>query len=179
MITGCYTLSRPETRWVFGDCAKGFWTLASPVIHPICHHDYSIYSSFPESCSPSRFMFPNFVLFHVSVLLCIFVPLVLFLFPEPRPDICPILGTLTWFPLILIHSEPHVCSSVWNQHWLSLELLIWTSEPSSVSCPKFEDSRRLVAQHISWSWVLAKHIEPQYALSSILAHNTGRLSYNK
>ena len=67
--------------------------------------------------------------------------------------------------LVLIRSDPHVCSSVWNRHWLSLELTIRTSEPSPVSCLKFEDSRRLVAQHISWSRVLAENIEPRYTLS--------------
>ena len=36
-------------------------------------------------------------------------------------------------------------------HWLSLELPVQTSKPLSVSRPKFEDSRCLVAQHISWS----------------------------
>ena len=51
----CYTLSRPKTHWVFGDCAMGFWTLTSPVIRSIHHHDYSIYSSSPEFCPPFAF----------------------------------------------------------------------------------------------------------------------------
>ena len=100
------------------------------------------------------FMFPFYFTFSF--------PLFYFHSLNPDSDMCPILITLTWFPSILIHSEPHVCFSVWNWHWLSLELLIQTSEPSSVSCLKFEDSRRLVAQHISWSQVLAEHIEPRY-----------------
>ena len=99
-------------------------------------------------------------------------PLFYFCSPNPDPDICPIPATLTWFSSIIICSEPHVCSSVWNRHWLSLELIIWTSKPSSVPHLKFEDSRRLVAQHISWSRVLAKHIEPQYALGPSPAHNS-------
>ena len=64
----CYTLSHPETCWVFGDHAMGCRTSASPVICSIRHHDYSVYSSFPKSCSSSRFMFLNFALFHVSEL---------------------------------------------------------------------------------------------------------------
>ena len=180
----CYTLSHPETCWVFGDHAMGCRTSASPVICSIRHHDYSVYSSFPKSCSSSRFMFLNFALFHVSelrfvscfwTLLCFMFPLYftflspLFYFcsPNPDPDICLIPATLTWFSSILIRSKPHVCSSVWNRHWLSLELLIQTSEPSPVSRLKFEDSRCLVAQHISWSQVLAEHIEPQYALGPV------------
>ena len=55
----------------------------SSILPSICHHDYSIYSSIPEFCPLSHFMFPNFALFHVSVLLRIFIPLVLFPFPEP------------------------------------------------------------------------------------------------
>ena len=55
------------------------------LFHSFCsvhHHVYTVYSSIPEFCSPPRFIFPNFALFHVSVLLHIFVPLVLF--SDPR-----------------------------------------------------------------------------------------------
>ena len=148
----CYTLSHPEAHWVFSDRTMGLGTSASSIILSICHHDYSVCSSIPEFHSPLRFTFLNFALFHVSILLCIFTPPCSIFVPQtPNPDICPILVTLTWFPLILIHSEPHVCSSIWNWNWLSLELLVRTSKPSSVSCPKFKDSRCLVAQHISQS----------------------------
>ena len=117
-------------------------------------------------------MFPIFVLFHVSVPIRNFRS-VLFLIPEPEPRPWHMPDSLypAMFSLVLIHSDPHVCSPVWNRHWLSLELTIQTSEPSSVSCPKFEDSRRLVAQHISWSRVLAENIEPRYALGPSPAHN--------
>ena len=98
-------------------------------------------------------------------------PLFYFRSLNPDPDICPFSATLTWFSSILICSEPHVCSSVWNWHWLSLKFIIWTSKPSPVSRPKFKDSRCLVAQHISWSRVLAEHIEPWYALGPSPAHN--------
>ena len=55
----CYTLSRPKTCQVFGDCTMGSGTSASSVILSICsicHYDYSIYSSIPEFCSPLHFM---------------------------------------------------------------------------------------------------------------------------
>ena len=149
----------------------GFGTSASPVIRSVHHHDYSVYSSFPESCPPLCFMCPNFVLFHVSVSLCIFIPLVLFLFPKPHSLYMPNFHYPDMFSLVLICSDPHVCSSVWNRHWLSLKLLIQTSEPLPAPRPKFEDSRCLVAQHISWSLVLTEHIEPWYALSPIPALN--------
>ena len=55
-----YALSCPETHQVFGDHAMGFWTSASPVIHSIHDHDYSVYSFFPEFCPP--------FVFHVSKL---------------------------------------------------------------------------------------------------------------
>ena len=78
-----------------GDHTMGCRTSASPVIHSVCHHDYSVYPSIPECRSPLRFMFPISVLFHVSVLIHIFV---LFYFqspsPNPDPDTCPILVTL-------------------------------------------------------------------------------------
>ena len=131
----CYTPSHPKTHWVFGDHAMGYKTSVSsiiPPIHSIHHHDYSIYSSIPEICSPSCFTFLNFTLFHVPVLLRIFVSLVLFLFPEPRPWYMP---DSRYPDMILFDTytfQPHVCSSVWNRHWLSLELLVQTSKPSSV-----------------------------------------------
>ena len=148
-----------------GDRTMGCRTSVSPVIHSVRHHDYSVYPSISEFRSPLRFMFPIFVLFHVSVLIRIFHS-VLFSIPEPepRPWHMPDSCYPDMFSLVLIRSDPHVWSSVWNQHWLSLELTIRTSEPSSVPRPKFEDSRCLVAQHISWSRVLAENIEPQYVL---------------
>ena len=91
--------------------------------------------------------------------------------PNPDPDICPILVTLIcslWYlyvPILMYVPQ----SETW--HWLSLELTVQTSEPSSASRPKFEDSRHLVAQHISWSRVLAENIEPRYALGPSPAHN--------
>ena len=118
-------------------------------------------------------MFPIFVSFHVPVLIHIFI---LFYFqspnPKPRPWHMPDSRYPDMFSLVLIRSDPHVCSSVWNRHWLSLELIVWTSEPLSVSHPKFEDSRRLVAQHISWSRVSAEHIEPWYTFGPSPAHNS-------
>ena len=66
----CYTLSHPEACRVFGDCTLGSGVLASPAIpflRSVRHHDYPIYSSIPEFCSPPCFMFLNFVLFHVSI----------------------------------------------------------------------------------------------------------------
>ena len=148
-----------------GDRTMGCRTSASPVIHSVHHHDYSVYPSVSEFRSPLRFMFPIFVLFHVSVLIRIFRS-VLFSIPkpEPRPWHMPDSRYPDMFSLVLIRSDPHVCSSVWNQHWLSLELTVRTSKPSSVPHLKFEDSRRLVAQHISWSRVLAENIEPRYTL---------------
>ena len=85
-------LSRSEACRVFGHCAMGYGTLASSVmlsIHSIRHHDYSIYSSIPEFCSPSHFMFLNFALFHVSILLRIFTPLFYFHSPNPWPWYMP------------------------------------------------------------------------------------------
>ena len=156
-----------------GDHTMGCRTSASPVIRSVHHHDYSVYPSVPEFRFPLRFMFPIFILFHVSVLIHIFRSvLISILKPQPQPWHMPDSRYPDMFSLVLIRSDPHVCSSVWNQHWLSLELTVWTSEPSSVSHPKFEDSRRLVAQHISWSQVLAENIEPRYALGPSLAHNT-------
>ena len=84
----CYTLTRPKTRQVFGDCAMGYGTLVSSTILSTCsvhHHVYSVYSSIPEFHSPSRFMFLNFTLFHVSILLRIFTPLFYFRSPNPQP----------------------------------------------------------------------------------------------
>ena len=84
--------------------------------------------------------------------------------PNPDPDICPFLVTLIcslWYlyvPILMYVPQSEIdidCPS--NS----------LSEPPnlrSVSRPKFEDSRRLVAQHISWSRVLTKNIEPRYAL---------------
>ena len=159
--------SHPETRQVFSDCILGSGISASSTILFICyirHHVYSVYSSTPKFHSPMCFMFPNFALFHVSVLLHIFTPLFYFHSPNPDPDICLILVTLTCSSSILIHSKPHVYSSVWNRHWLSLELLVRTSEPLSAPRPKFKDSRHLAVQHISWSQVLTKNIVSQYTL---------------
>ena len=121
---------------------------------------------------PPTFHVPDLRLFHVSVLIRIFHS-VLFSNPkpEPRPWHMPNSRYPDMFSLVLIHFNPHVCSSVWNRHWLSLELTIRTSESSSVSHLKFEDSRRLVGQHISWSRVLAENIEPRYALGPSPAHN--------
>ena len=125
----------------------------------------------PNSIPPHISCFQTWLCFMFLFYFTFSFPLFYFRSPNPDPDICPILVTLTWSSLILIHSEPHVCSSVWNQHWLSLELLIRTSEPSPAPCAKFKDSRHLVVQHISWSWVLAEPIEPWYTLGPIPAHN--------
>ena len=146
------------------DRAMGCRTLASPVIHSIHHHNYSVYSSIPESRSPSRFMFLNFALFHVSILLRILVPLVLFLFPKPRPWYMP---DFCYPDMILFNTYIPNLMYV-PQSEINIDC---PSNSSSVSRPKFEDSRHLVAQHISWSRVLAKHIEPWYTLSPSPAHN--------
>ena len=68
----------------FGDRTMGCRTSASPVIRSVRHHDCSVYPSISKFRSPLRFMFPIFVLFHVSVLIRIFHS-VLFLIPEPEP----------------------------------------------------------------------------------------------
>ena len=140
--------------------SSGFWGISK--FHHSIHLSYLSSWLFHLLIHP-WILFPS--TFHVSVLLPIFAPLFYFCSLNPNPDICPILITLTCSSSILICSEPHVCSSVWNWHWLSLELLIWTSECSTAPCPKLEDSRPLVAQHISWSQVLTKNIDSQYTLS--------------
>ena len=155
-----------------GDRTKGCRTSASPLIRSVHYHDYSNHPSVPEFRFPLRFMFPIFTLFHVSILIRIFRS-VLFSIPkpEPQPWHMPDSHYPAMFSLVLIRSDPHVCSSVWNRHWLSLELTIRTSEPLPVSHLKFEDSRRLVVQHISWSRVLTEIIEPRYTLGPSPAHN--------
>ena len=121
-------------------------------------------------------MFPIFILFHVSVLIRIFRSILFSIpKPEPRPWYIPDSRYPDMFSLVLIRSNPHVWSSVGNWHWLSLELTVQTSKPSSVPHLKFEDSRRLVVQHISWSQVLTENIEPRYALGPSPAHNSNPL----
>ena len=156
-----------------GDRTMGCRTSVSPAICSVCHHDYSVYSSiqipFPlyVSCFRSSFCFMFPFLFTSSVLFYFWTPN-----PKPQPWHMPDSRYPDMFSLVLICSDPHVCSSVWNQYWLSLELIVWTSKPSSVPRPKFKDSRHLVAQHISWSWVLTENIEPRYTLGPSPAHNT-------
>ena len=66
-----------------GDRTMGCRTSASPVIRSVRHHDYSVYPSVPEFRFPLCFMFPIFVLFHVSVLIRIFRS-VLISIPKPE-----------------------------------------------------------------------------------------------
>ena len=159
----CYTLSR---SWDSLSSATVLWAVGLRQVQPSVLFIIMITSLpiCPRIPFPLRFMFPIFVLFHVSILFR--SPN-----PEPRPWYMPNSHYPDMFSLVLIRSDPHVCSSVWNRHWLSLELTVQTSKPSSVSRPKFEDSRRLVVQHISWSWVLAENIEPRYTLGPSPAHN--------
>ena len=90
----CYVPSRPWDAPSLGDHTMGYGTSASPVIHSIRHQDYSVYLSVPKFCSPPRFMFFNFILFHVSISIRIFISLFYFWSPNPNPDICSILVTL-------------------------------------------------------------------------------------
>ena len=161
----CYTLSRSRDSpssvtvlWAVGLRRVHSSVLSVIMIIPFVH---PFLNSVPPTFHVSDLHF-------VSCFCSYFRFSVLFYFrtpnPKPRPWHMPDSLYPAMFSLVLIRSDPHVCSSVWNRHWLSLELTIRTSEPSSVSRPKFEDSRRLVAQHISWSWVLAENIEPRYAL---------------
>ena len=168
----CYTLSRsrdsPSSVTILW--TVGLWWVKPSVLFVIMIIPFTHPS--PNSVPPLRFMFPIVVLFHVSILIHIFHS-VLFSIPEPEPWPWHMPNSCypDMFSLVLIRSDPHVCSSVWNQHWLSLELTVQTSKLSSVSHPKFEDSRHLVAQHISWSRVLTENIEPRYAFSPSPAHN--------
>ena len=124
-----------------GDRTKGCRTSASPLIRSVRHHDYSVHPSVPEFRSPYVSCFRSSFCFTFPFVL---VFSVLFYFwtlnPEPRPCYMPDSLYPAMSPWVLIRSDPHVWSSVWNRHWLSLELTIRTSEPSSVSRPKFEDS---------------------------------------
>ena len=156
-----------------GDRTVGCRTSASPLIHSVHHHDYSVYPSVPEFHSPHVSCFWSLFCFMFPFLFAFFAPFYFWtLNPEPRPWCMPDSRYPDMFSLVLICSDPHVCSSVWNRHWLSLKLTVRTSKPSSVSRPKFKDSRCLVVQHISWSRVLAENIEPRYALGPSPAHNT-------
>ena len=107
-----------------GDRTKGCRTSASPLIR-------SVHPSVPEfrspyiSCFRSSFCFTFLFLLAFSVLFYFRSPN-----PEPRPWHMPNSRYPAMFSLVLICSDPHVCSSVWNRHWLSLELTIRTSEPS-------------------------------------------------
>ena len=127
-----------------GDRTMGCRTSASPLIHSVRHHDYSVHPSVPDfrspyvSCFRSPFCFMFLFLFAISILFYSRT-----LNPEPRPWHMPDSLYPAMFSLVLIHSDPHVWSSVWKWHWLSLELTIRTSEPSPVSRLKFEDSRCL------------------------------------
>ena len=154
----------PCSQWLH----YGSWTLASSAIPsiPFCS----------SSCLLCLLIHPQTLFppaFHVSKLCFVSCfcstshfrsPCSIFRSLNPDPDIRLILVTLICPIPIYICSELHVCSSVWNQHWLSLKLIVWTSEPLS----KFEDSRHLVAQHISWSQVLAEPPAPRYALGPCL-----------
>ena len=89
VVLGHNWLTLLHPKWIprlaeLGDRTMGCRTSASPVIRSVHHHDYSVYPSIPEFRSPLRFMFPIFVLFHVSVLIRIFHS-VLFPIPEPKP----------------------------------------------------------------------------------------------
>ena len=79
-----------------GDRTMGCRTSASPAIHSVRHHDYSVPSSVPDfhsppsiSCFQSSFCFMFPFLFAFSVPFYIRSPS-----PNPDPDICPILVTL-------------------------------------------------------------------------------------
>ena len=131
----CYTLSCPETHWVLGGCTMGYGTSASSAISsiPFCS----------SSCLLCLLIYPWILfppMFHVSELcfvshfrstLHFCSPCSIFRSPNPDPDICPIPSTLICPLSIYIRSKPHVCSSVWNQHWLSLKLIVQNSEPTS------------------------------------------------
>ena len=95
----------PSLQWL----RYGFWCFSKS-----CH---SVHPSYLSSCllMRSQILFPP--MFHVSVLLCIPIPLVLFPIPEPRPWHMPNSCYPDMFSLVHIRSKPHVCSSVWNRHW--------------------------------------------------------------
>ena len=161
----CYTLSCPKSSvtmlWVVGL----WWVLLFHPFHSVCHHVYLVYSSIPEFRSPLCFMFPNFALFHVSVLLRIFVPLVLFSDPW-TPTLIYAQFSLPWYALfryIYILNFMYV-----PQSEIDIDCPSNSSSELLNPCPKFEDSRCLVAQHISWSQVLAKHLTPWYTLGPCL-----------
>ena len=152
----------------------GCRTSVSPVICSVRHHDYSVRPSVPEFRSPYVSCFQSSFCFMFPFLFAISIPFY-FRTPNPDRDICPILITLIcslWYlyvPILMYVPQSEIdidCPS--NS----------LSEPPnlrSVSRPKFEDSRRLVAQHISWSRVLAKNIEPRYALGPSPALTSWRL----
>ena len=153
----------------------GLWWV--PLFCPfrsVHHHVYSVYSSIPKSRSPPYisclktslcFMFPFYFAFSF--------PLFYFLIPDPWP----------WY-MPHSHYPDMSCSNIYMSWtscmFLSLKLtliVLWTPSLNfwtHVQKKFFEDSRHLVAQHISWSQVLTKNPAPRYTLSPLSAHNRSR-----
>ena len=163
-LTDCYTLSHPETRWVLSDCTMGYRTLASSTIPSIPFHPSSwLFCLLIHSWIPFLFAF------HVSKLCFVSC----FHFTSHLRPPCSI--SVPWTPT-LIYAQFLL---PWHDslQYLYIPNLMYVPQseidiyyPSNSSSkppnpfPKFEHSRHLVVQHISWSQVLAEHLAPRYAL---------------
>ena len=150
----CYTLSCPETRWVLVTMlwALGLWWVQSYVLSIIMIILFT--HLFPNSISPTAFHVSDL---HFVSCFCFYSHLhFLFYFRSPNLTLMYARLLLPWHDSLRYLYVPNL------MYVPQSEINIDCPSNSSSEPPKFEDSRRLMAQHISWSRVLAKHIEPQY-----------------
>ena len=135
--------------------------------HSVCHLVYSIYSSIPKLCSPC--------ISYIWTLLCsCFRSTLHFRSPCSISDpqtltlICA-RSSLPWYVLFQYKYVPNFMYV--PQSEIDIDCPLNSSSEPPNPFPKFEDSRHLVVQHISWSQVLTEHPAPQYALGLISSHN--------
>ena len=122
----------PSSQWL----CYGFWTSVNSAIPFILFCSSSCLlcllihpqTLFPPTFHVSELQFVS--CFHSTLHFCSLCSI--FWTLNPDPDISPILITLICPLLIYICSELHVCSSVWNRHWLSLWTLVWNSRTVGV-----------------------------------------------